>query len=422
MGQSVFTLGLLFVVNAVVARYLGAEAFGLLSYTLAIAAILAVFGQFGLDNLVVRELVGRDSDERQILGTGFVLRAIACAFASIAMIAFGHFTSSSVAEQQLFFLAALFFLAMPLLISDLWLQAHEKARSSSISQAIGQIVSAIAKLMFVLSAANLAMFGLGNAIQALVASGLAYYFCRLNGSPPITKWQFSFPLAKKLVPEGCTYFLGALLGIIYLKIDIVMLRWMVGAQEVGLYSVAAQFSEAFYFVPGAILAATFPALVRLKENSGPIYQARFRQIMDVMLWSSLAAMALVAAVGPVAISLLFGSSYEGASLILILHVFAMPFIFMGTAFVRWLLVERYTMIILLTQGIGAIVNVLLNLVLIPAMQGRGAALATVLSYMVAYYLAVGLHPRTRPIFFMMSSALFKPWQSARRAYHLRSEL
>lgn len=412
----------MFVVTALVARHLGAAEFGKLSYTLAVGSILSILAQFGMDNLVVRELSSRDSEPDKVLGTAFFLRAATSLIAALLMISFGYMTSSSVEEERLFFFVATFLLVMPFLIPDLWLLAEEKARESSISQALGQVASAMSKLAFVLAAADLAFFGFANFIQYFVVSICVLFFIGKSNAPQIKTWRLSGCMAKSFLREGLVYFAGSFLAILYLKLDVIMLRWMIGPREAGLYSVAAQLSEALYFVPGAILAAVFPALVRLRQSGRDNYEKRLQQIIDLMCVGSLIGILIVVFSGPIAIYLLFGPSYNGALDILVVHVFAMPFVFMGTAFVRWLLVERLTRAILLTQGLGAATNVLLNLILIPTMQGRGAALATVLSYMVAYYLAVGLRERTRPLFYMMSSALLNPWRSAKRAYALRAEL
>jgi O-antigen/teichoic acid export membrane protein len=130
----------------------------------------------------------------------------------------------------------------------------------------------------------------------------------------------------------------------------------------------------------------------------------------------------VAVIGYFAIPVVFGSDFARSSQILLVHALAMPFVFMGTAYIRWLLVEKFMSLFLVTQGVGAVANIILNLALIPIWGGMGAAVATVLSYVIALHLSLYIAPKTRPIFHMMSSALFMPWKSAQRAYALRLEL
>ena len=63
---------------------------------------------------------------------------------------------------------------------------------------------------------------------------------------------------------------------------------------------------------------------------------------------------------------------------------------------------------IITQGLGALANVVLNYSLIPQYGGVGAAYATLLSYATASYLALLLHSKTRPVFWMMSKSIFSP--------------
>ena len=422
MGQSVLTQALLFSVIAVVARYLGAEAYGNLSYVLSVCAILTVFAQFGLDNVVIRGLVTAKGDEGAILGTAFCLSVVSCLAATAAFVSYGHLMHAGTDEERLFLLAAGYFVILPFLTPNLWLLAYELARYSSISQMFGQITSASARGILVISSGSLFLFASANTVQLLFTGAMTIIFYIYSGGPSLNSWTFSWPEAKKIVSESAQVLIGNILGIIYLKVDVTMLRWMAGPTEAGLYSIAAQISEASYFIPGAVLAAVFPDLIRAKKKSEELYTLRFRQIVDLMLLTSIAVIAFVTVVGYYAIPFVFGSDFAASSQILVIHALAMPFVFMGTAYIRWLLVEKFMSVFLVTQGAGAAANILLNLVFIPMWGGQGAALATVLSYMIGLYLSLYIVPKTRPIFRMMSSALFIPWRSAQRVYALRLEL
>ena len=94
--------------------------------------------------------------------------------------------------------------------------------------------------------------------------------------------------------------------------------------------------------------------------------------------------------------------------ILVIHTWASVFIFMRAALSRWILIENALYFSLLTQGLGALSNVILNYFLIPVYGGQGAAWATLVSYAIASFFAVFLYPRTRPVFWLMLNALLAP--------------
>src|SRR5690606_18221332 len=66
-------------VGIYIARYLGPADYGLFSYSLAIAAFLMAIAKFGMDAILVRELVQRRAQERELLGTAFWMMAMAAA-------------------------------------------------------------------------------------------------------------------------------------------------------------------------------------------------------------------------------------------------------------------------------------------------------------------------------------------------------
>jgi O-antigen/teichoic acid export membrane protein len=79
---------------------------------------------------------------------------------------------------------------------------------------------------------------------------------------------------------------------------------------------------------------------------------------------------------------------------------------------RWLLVEDLVRFSLVTHAAGAVLNVALNLVLIPRYGGLGAAAATVASYATASWGALFFATRTRPIGIMMAKSLLLPLRFA----------
>jgi Na+-driven multidrug efflux pump len=106
---------------------------------------------------------------------------------------------------------------------------------------------------------------------------------------------------------------------------------------------------------------------------------------------------------------------------LMIHMLAMPFIYMRYVFSRWMIMERFSVFSIYSHGAGAFANVALNLILIPAFGGIGAAIATVISYTCASYFVLLLSGRTRAIFWMMTRALCMPWKALTELHHLRAE-
>src|SRR3546814_10463593 len=85
---------------------------------------------------------------------------------------------------------------------------------------------------------------------------------------------------------------------------------------------------------------------------------------------------------------------------LMIHIWASIFVFMRAVLSKWLIAEELYIFSLVTHGSAAIVNVAINIALIPKFGGVGAAVATLVSYATAGFLSLLLHHRTRGLFFI----------------------
>jgi O-antigen/teichoic acid export membrane protein len=187
-----------------------------------------------------------------------------------------------------------------------------------------------------------------------------------------------------------------------------MLKWFVGAKEVGIYAVAATLSESWYFVPTAIVASLFPKLIDLKETDQKRFNYRLQQIFEILFVIALSVAVLMSFMGAPLIDLFFGQQYLASAPILAIHIWTALFIFMRAAFSKWILIEDALMFSLITQGFGALTNVGLNLLLIPRYGGYGAAVATLISYAMASYFSLFFYKKSRPVFWMMTKAMLSP--------------
>src|SRR5690606_4156260 len=105
-------------------------------------------------------------------------------------------------------------------------------------------------------------------------------------------------------------------------------------------------------------------------------------------------------------------------LILKIHVWGGVFVFMRMVFSRWIIIENLLVFSVLTHGFGALVNVILNIILIPGMGGVGAAIATLISYAVSSYLALLLLKKSRGMFWMMTKALLAPFRYPAKVFQV----
>ena len=241
-------------------------------------------------------------------------------------------------------------------------------------------------------------------------------FCAKKGGA-LRLWRFTWSKAKDLLGQSWWLMLAAWGGIINLKIDQLMLGKMAGQAQVGEYAAAVRISEMSYFLPAFIALSAFPGLVRLRTESPAEYSRRFQTLFDVLTWLAIPfALLMTVLAGPV-VRLLFGPAYSGAASILTIHAWACIFVFMGEGLSKWLISENALVLSPIRHFCAAMVNVCLNLLLIPKYGGVGAAVATVISYAVDSCVVCVFHPAGRKAGLMMIKSLLAPPRAFIRVFH-----
>jgi PST family polysaccharide transporter len=109
--------------------------------------------------------------------------------------------------------------------------------------------------------------------------------------------------------------------------------------------------------------------------------------------------------GKYIIVMIFGQTYESGSGVLMIQIWTGLFCFFGYVKSLWIINEGRTKYDLVEKSSGAIINILLNLFLIPLYRETGAAIATLISYGFADYFMCLLYPPARRLGWVMTKAL-----------------
>ena len=391
-----------------VARYLGPARFGDFSYALAFVALFVPLTTLGLEAVVVRDLVREPRARDEILGTAFLLRMCG-GLLSVVMIlvVIALIRAQDVLVRTLTGIVTIGIVFQAFDTIDIWFQSRVESKYPVYARFAALVLANVAKIVLIVRGAPLVAFAWVAVFEmVMTAAGLVvtYRACGFF----ITAWRASLSRARSLLGQSWALVLSGVLALIYLKIDQVMLGEMSGNEAVGIYSTAVRISEVWYFVPVAITSSIFPALIRSREMGGGIYRKRLQQLYDFLVWIALGVAVVMTFTANRLVVILFGEAYAASGPILAIHVWAGIFVFLKAALGRWLLNEGLLHFLFVSNSVGAAANVVLNLFLIPAYGGVGAAIATVISYAAAGYVACFLTPGTREAGRMLSLALVVP--------------
>lgn len=404
-------MSLLMIVSIFVARHLGPEGYGILSYAISLAALFAVATHMGLHGLAIRELVNNPEAHGLLIGTILFLKIIGAAGAIVTFLII-IISTESIGSSTFWVLliASAIILFKPFEVFDFWFQAEVMAKYSAIARGLAAILFSILSAILVLTGANVLAFASAYVVQAILVALLFMLFFKYKATVSLKEIGFRLAKAKKLLGQSWMIMLGALFAMVYLKIDQVMLRWLVNTEEVGIYSVAVKFSETWYFIPTLLVASIFPKLIEIRNEDNERFKKRLQQLFDFLFLSALSLAILITFISDPLITFLYGIEYQKASLVLSIHIWAGIFIFMRAAFSKWILIEDAIPFSMITQGMGAFFNILLNLLLIPIYEGAGAAIATIISYAIASYFSLLFYENSKPVFWMMTKAILSPFR------------
>lgn len=406
--DNILRMGVGLFVGVWVARYLGPDQYGQLSYALAFVLLFSSLANLGLDSIAVRNLVRDASNKDDILGTVFVLKFAggAAAFATTMAVIFFLRPADSL-TQWLVGIISVGMIIQAFDTIDYWFKSQVKSKYSVISKNSAFLLISIVKIILIVIKAPLIAFAWTGLAEIVIGSlGLIVAY-RIN-EHHLRAWHASLVVAKELLRDSWPLIFSGIVTTIYMRIDQVMLGEMVNAKEVGIYSAAVRLAEVWYFIPAIIYSSVYPSIVEARSMREALFYDRLQKLYNIMAFGGiLIALPMTFAADWIA-DLLFGVSYTRAGPMLAILVWAGLFVNLGIARSSFLMSMNWTKTHFVTVFMGCLVNVVLNLILIPRYGGMGAAIASCIAYWFATHGACFFYKPLHTTGYMITKALLYP--------------
>lgn len=415
-GDKILRMGVGLIVGIWIARYLGPEQFGLLNYALAFVALFTSVANFGLNGIVVRDLVQDPSMAETTLGSAFFLLVIGgfSAFA-LSLLFISHARPNDALTKFIVMLLSIQLILKATDVVRYWFESQIQSKYIVwMENGLFLIFSAV-KIVLILIHASLIFFVWIILAETLIVAIMLPFVYTWQGGI-LSAWHYQLNRMKTLLNESWPLILSGLAIMIYMRIDQIMIGQILGDKSVGIYSAAVRVSEIWYFIPISIVASVYPSLIEAKKSNDSLYYQRLQKLYDIMVLLSLVVAISMTFFSNWIINFLFGYAYYQAGAILTVHIWAGIFVFLGIASEKWLLIEGLQRYSLYRTMLGAIVNFGLNLFMIPKYGAIGAAYATVISFAIAAILFDLLKEKTRSMLKMKLKAfnIFRIATSFRR--------
>lgn len=393
-----------FFITIYIIRYLGPAEFGLLSYAISFVGLFAAIATLGLDNITVRELVKVPENQNEILGSAFFLRLFGALISLLLIVIITLIISESEYTTTLIFIIAFSTIFQSFNVIDFYFQSKVLSKFSVYVRLSAFTITTTLNLLLILFHYSLIYFAVVTSIESVsfaVGFNIVYKF----NKQIILKWQFVKERAKQLLQDSWPLILSGLVISIYMRIDQVIIKNMLNNEEVGFYAVAVKLSEAWYFVPMAISTSLFPAVINAKKVSEILYQNRLQKLYDILAWIAIGISIPVTFFAKDIIKILYGPEYLPSAAVMTIYIWAGVAVFLGVASGQYLINENLTKIAFFRTFIGMIINVILNLALIPVMGITGSALATLISYSMATF-SIGFYKKANSQLILMLRSIF----------------
>jgi O-antigen/teichoic acid export membrane protein len=404
MGHRILSMVVALFVGVYVARYLGPERFGLLSYAGSFVGLFTALATLGLDSIMVRDLVKTPERRDELLGTAFWLKLGGAILMWIGITSAIPFTNNDTQTKVLIAIIAFAIIFQAFNVIDFNYQAEVKSKFVVYAHLVQLVVSSITKLVLVWISAPLVWFACVFLLDAVVrAVGLTAMYLQNTGK--VWHWKWRWQTARLLLKDSWPLILSGIAVSIYMRIDQIMIKEMLDAEQVGHYAAAVRLSEAWYFIPMAITSSVFPAIINAKKQSEELYYQRLQKLYDLMVWMAVAIALPTTFLAPWVIRVLYGEAFLPAAGVLSIHIWAGVFVFLGVASGKWFLSENFIRLSFYRTFLGAIGNVIFNLILIPILHINGAAIGTLLANFLAAYFFDAINLKTRKTFLMKTKSL-----------------
>jgi len=390
-------LGFFFTLYA--ARVLGVELFGQYGLVLAIITFFGVISYSGLDIYQTRQtaVLADKSKVGSLIGNAFLARALI----GTAMIMIIYLISVFI-NKPLSFKVFLWLSAMAMAINFLMgsfsstLLGYERFKLYGFLAMGTQSLNTILGLFVLYVGFGIEGIGIAYVVAAFIATiiiGLAVNrrVCRISFK---LDWQNALNILKSSAPLAG----AAILATVYYKADFIMLSFFKGDEAVGYYNSAYALVNGLLLVSTSLRATLLPRMagyfVNDQEKLNRLYHVGFKYMLYIGLSAAFGALILAESI----FELVYPQSYLPGAAALKILIWAMALMFINTLQSAHLIARDFKKQLMYITGLGAVLNIALNLVLIPKYSFTGAASATVITETITgigffYILRHSLHLR-----------------------------
>lgn len=387
-------LGMIFYI--ILARKLGETGLGIYSYVFSLMTFLSFFLDFGISTHYWRKWCTNTKDISQDIST-----ILSAKFALLLPISIGLFVYAILRDQS--YLVYLL-LAYGIYVLDIFRQIplYYFNAKNMFNKVVG--INAVDRVISLIGGSILLLMG-KDLLFILILFLIARLFSLL-----LSLRLFDVTLKLKLKKSSVLYGIGLgsslffiqILNNLYFKVDTLLIRHMIGIDAVGLYNASYRIIESLTIIPTIIFFGILSPIIALQEKGK---KDVINNVMNVVL-KYLGIVSLFISIfftfySEEILDFLYGSQFIGSGVTLIILGWTIFFLFIGTPLSTYVFAKREDRKLITRLFILTIINICLNILLIPMFGINGSAIATLITEIVSLFMLFAISGITLTIGWMI---------------------
>lgn len=387
-GARVFALLINLFVSVYVARQLGPEQYGTFSFIISFVSI-AGFTLFAVDSLLIKKLHENKEKINDLLGSALIIKIINSLFTITVATVSSLLLANTSTTILMIFVYSTFTFFQSFSVVDFYFKINSKNKPVSILSLIIVVVSSVIKIIILYFNLPLIYLLSSYVIDHIMgAVGYIYLYKRYVGS--FLKLKFKKNIAKDLIIKSWPFTISVLAATIYIRIDQIFIKVLLGSESLGLYAIAVRFSEVWFILSEVICISLLPAILNAEKTNEELFLGRSKKLYSLLFYSATGICVFMYFISPILINTLYGEAYTNSIGILRLYIWSIIGFFIVTALNQFLLAKGKFKTILSINILGMILSVTLNYVLIPIYGIKGAAIANIFAYTLPFIMILSL--------------------------------
>ncbi|MGN0395595.1 MAG: oligosaccharide flippase family protein [Coprococcus sp.] len=368
------------VTSPYVSRVLGAERIGIYSYSYSVANYFVLVAALGINNHGSRVIAETKNDKKRLNQTFSDLFTLHLIIASIVFVLYLVYAFLLVKEDRLYAIIQLFYVASAIFDINWLFFGLEQFRITVTRNILIKLLTVICIFAFVKNESDLWKYCLIMSVGYFISQSLVWAYVNRFVSFVRPKWNGMKANIKPMV----LLFIPAIAVSLYKIMDKIMLGMMSTRDQVGFYENSEKVINILMGFITAFGTVMLPRMSNLISNGEKELAERYMDnSIEVVMCIAVALSFGLLSIANRFTPFFFGAGFEECGEIM--RILSSTIIFVAFANVirtQFLIPNHFDRIYLISVCCGAIVNIAVNYMLIPMMQGRGAAIGTVCAEIV----------------------------------------